>query len=323
MSRAQLIQTVRELERLLARPRGLFNGTSCNGSSSSSNKLRRICAVDNDASIASMKSGAIANAINTLAAGEEAMRDWDSAVRSLGLSKWAKTPLVKLSKDPSKELHEESLGVVDEADSLLKRTTVSKLLTYPLTVARHARHLAGEAVKRNDGDVSKPVRLAVVGARAESTLPSLFWQQLGIVTGLRWELTFIGPQTGPPGGPPHLAPGTEPMVTFSHKFGMYHECFSMSDLPYDGFCLFNSGIGHPKEGLNWEHTITMLQREQGKPALFTSFNMKDFERDQVVLKRIGTDISRFERHNPVRSLSQEHLANEKVYTNFSATLTHF
>ena len=97
---------------------------------------------------------------------------------------------------------------------------------------------------------------------------------------------------------------------------MYHEVSAAE--PYECFVLFNSGVGHSEEGINWRITLDMLSKEVGKRALFTSFNRKDFERDINELNRRGLKIEYQELNNPLGSTMREPISKEDVYVNNSA-----
>jgi len=202
----------------------------------------------------------------------------------------------------------------DLAERELRRALTSKLLTFPATLARHCQRLGLD----EESARGRPARVGVLGARAESTLPPLFWRQLAVLSGLEFHLVFIGPQAGSPRegtSPPPAAEG----LWFSSVNGLLHEVQDRLSAPLDAYVLFNSGIGHPKEGMNWEPSVQLL-RESGKRALLTSFNEHDLDRDLVALKRHGFSIEHIDRLNPLRSLAAESFEGDQVFFNHSATV---
>ena len=56
---------------------------------------------------------------------------------------------------------------------------------------------------------------------------------------------------------------------------------------WDGFVLFNPGLGHPKMK-HWKHTIKFMIGT-GKPILFTAHSTIDAKRDQLVLEKLLAD----------------------------------
>jgi len=228
------------------------------------------------------------------------VRGWDDMASQLGAASWL------------------SQGGLEERET--RTNLLSKLMTFPCTLACNSQGLGLET----EAGVSRPVRVAVLGARAESTLPHLFWQQLGLLTGLRWHLEFMGPHAGLPRQPyEELSAQRENVkVDFSCRMGLFHETHPQAELSWDAFVFFNSGIGHPKEGERWDATIKMLLG-CGKPVLFTSFNGKDLDRDLAALKSAGIRTSVIERANPMRSISPERVEGDPVFFNHCSVLARF
>jgi len=57
---------------------------------------------------------------------------------------------------------------------------------------------------------------------------------------------------------------------------------------WDGFVLFNPGIGHPFLANQWKHTVKFLLRT-GKPVLFTAHSALDAERDRAEFEKVLID----------------------------------
>lgn len=143
-----------------------------------------------------------------------------------------------------------------------------------------------------------PVRLFILGARAESSLPRPAWVQLAhMFPESRLHLIFIGPES--------MANRDDefplPERTASNPFGAvvedrvwhqmkistivdyYHSIhqtghFAPYDPYFDCFVLFHPGLGHPASSHEWEETLPMLL-ETKVPIISTGYTQFDLERD--------------------------------------------
>lgn len=237
---------------------------------------------------------------------QEVTSSWASVICGMGVSSWA-------SAAGPDDVGGDGAGV--------RERLLSRLLTYPMTVARFSNHLCPQASSAD------PVSLLVLGARAEAQLPALYWETLALVTGRRWHITFVGP---------HLADKQLPMVhsvlrahdrhvTFDSQPGLFHDVVARGDMALggaDGVVLFNSGIGHPKEGLKWRDSLQLLCKEECRAnLLLTSFNDADLANDEAaLLDGPLRDFSRKSATNPMRSLWPDEHQGDSVVTNHAATL---
>ncbi len=269
-----------------------------------------------------------ASAASASGGGQALLGDWGAAFRTLGIDRWLAAP-------PREQERE------------LRRTMASKLLTYPLTLSRHLEWLssaqARPAVQARAPSPQPwqpravvpgyPLRIGVLGARAESSLPSLYWQQLGLLSGRKLHLAFFGPHATLPLGAPERLGEDDCRVDFTCRSAFFHDAAAQaqqqaqqggqgqpqSHAALDAFVLFNSGVGHPKEGRLWDETIRTLSRGyRGKHALFTSFNTSDLARDLQAARAHGLAVEAVEDTNPMRSLAEETYEKDSVVTNFAA-----
>ncbi|ODA80043.1 hypothetical protein RJ55_03001 [Drechmeria coniospora] len=143
-----------------------------------------------------------------------------------------------------------------------------------------------------------PVRLFILGARAESSLPRSAWVQLAhLFPESRLHLIFVGPES--------MANRDDefplPARTASNPFGAvvedrvwykmkistivdyYHTIhktgyFAPHDPYFDCFVLFHPGLGHPASTHEWEETLPLLL-ETKVPIISTGYTQFDLERD--------------------------------------------
>ncbi|KOS18323.1 Protein MSS51 [Escovopsis weberi] len=143
-----------------------------------------------------------------------------------------------------------------------------------------------------------PVRLFVLGARAESSLPRAAWVQLAhLFPESKFHLIFIGPESMANRDDEFPLPERTP----SNPFGMvvedrvwykmkistivdyYHTIhktgyFAPYDPYFDCFVLFHPGLGHPASSHEWEETLPLLL-ETKVPIISTGYTKLDLERD--------------------------------------------
>ena len=193
---------------------------------------------------------------------------------------------------------------------------LSSALTFPLTLARAWPRLL------ESHPTGGPVRLGVIGARAEASLPIHMWQEALHLTGATGLcLEFFGPAAALPsvrasgeGGGAH---GASLRLELSHA-GLYHESpigramlrraasgadgDALSDEPLDepiddeappagrsptgalpdAYVLFNPGLGEPGWERAWAPTVRALCAS-GLPLLLTALSPADCERDEGFL----------------------------------------
>lgn len=142
------------------------------------------------------------------------------------------------------------------------------------------------------------VRLFILGARAESSLPRDAWVQLAhLFPQSRIHLIFIGPESMlnrddefplPPRTPTNpfgavVEDRVWPTMKISTIVDYYHTlhkagAFYPYDPYFDCFVMFHPGLGHPASSHEWEETIPMLL-ETKAPIIVTGYTQADMERD--------------------------------------------
>jgi mitochondrial splicing suppressor protein 51 len=141
-----------------------------------------------------------------------------------------------------------------------------------------------------------PVRLFILGARAESCLPREVWYQIAyLFPRSRFHLIFIGPESmaGRPSEPiPEKTPENPfgatiervsnhmKISTFVEYYHTMHEAnyFYPYDPYFDCFIMFHPGLGHAITSKEWEQTLPQLLSTKC-PILVTGYTQEDMDRD--------------------------------------------
>ena len=149
---------------------------------------------------------------------------------------------------------------------------------------------------------SKPtppmVRIFILGARAESSLPREVWAQLvHMFPGASIHLLFIGPDSmvgreselplpeRTPENPfgmivdERVAPQMKISTIVDHFHNIHKtEYFAPFDPYFDAFMLFHPGLGNPLSSQEWEPTVAQLL-ETKVPIICTGFSEQDMMQD--------------------------------------------
>jgi len=143
-----------------------------------------------------------------------------------------------------------------------------------------------------------PVRLFILGARAESSLPREAWIQLSyLFPRSTFHLIFIGPESMANRDAEYPLPERTPsnpfgavvedrissqmkISTFVEYFHTLHESqvFYPYDPYFDAFVLFHPGLGHPASSHEWADSIRPLL-ETKVPIICTGYTEYDMRRD--------------------------------------------
>jgi splicing suppressor protein 51 len=143
-----------------------------------------------------------------------------------------------------------------------------------------------------------PVRIFILGARAESSLPRNVWTQLAhMFPRVTFHIHLIGPESmlnrdaefPLPERTPSNPFGSITEARFSHSmkistfveyYHTLHEAgtFYPFDPYFDCFVLFHPGLGHPASSAEWAETIPQLL-ETKVPILVTGYTEWDMQRD--------------------------------------------
>ncbi|KAI2469219.1 PXA domain-containing protein [Annulohypoxylon bovei var. microspora] len=212
---------------------------------------------------------------------------------------------------------------------------VTRLLTYPVTIGsilhelspyniRKGGRLTPEGLKslsalrytlhppRTGGgeDIkglrpeAPPVRIFILGARAESSLPRNVWVQLAhLFPRGKFHLIFIGPESMTNRDDEFPLPARTPSNPFGaivedrvwptmkistivdyyhtlHKTGQFYPY----DPYFDCFVMFHPGLGHPASSHEWAETVPLLL-ETKAPIIVTGYTQYDMDRDIEWVKK--------------------------------------
>ncbi|GAB7361891.1 hypothetical protein MBLNU230_g1929t1 [Neophaeotheca triangularis] len=208
---------------------------------------------------------------------------------------------------------------------------VTRLLTYPITIGSVLHELSPYSMKGRDGRLTAeglkslsalrytlhpprtgagtsisglrpnppPIRLFILGARAESSLPREVWLQLShLFPRSTFHLIFIGPESmsnrehefplpernaSNPFGAVVEDRGLGGSLKISTYVDYYHtlhsaQHFAPYDPYFDAFVLFHPGLGHPASSHEWAETLPQLL-ETKVPVICTGYTDFDMQRD--------------------------------------------
>lgn len=178
-----------------------------------------------------------------------------------------------------------------------------KIDTLPLIALRYTLHppRTGEGLGVKGLRVrAPPVRIFVLGARAESSLPRSVWQQFSFLfPNALFHLNLIGPEAMANRDrelplPPRTAENpfgavVEDRATYQMKITTFVEyyhtlhkakLFQPFDPYFDCFVLFHPGLGHPASSHEWEETLPQLL-ETKVPVICTGYTEHDMDRDRA------------------------------------------
>jgi len=223
-------------------------------------------------------------------------------------------------------LYSRQFNAIDEERSLRQAT---RLLTYPATVGSILHELSPYDLGRNGRLTAEglkslsalrytlhpprtgagldikglrptppPVRIFILGARAESSLPREVWVQLTyLFPRSSFHLVFIGPEAMtnrddefplPPRTPSNpFGAIVEDRINSQMKISTYVEYFhtlhdaqhfAPYDPYFDAFVLFHPGLGHPASSHEWVDTIRPLL-DTKVPIICTGYTEWDMQRD--------------------------------------------
>ena len=182
---------------------------------------------------------------------------------------------------------------------------VSHPLTFPLTLGSFVnQEFAGASTREK-------LRVCVVGARAECTLPVQYWRELLVVTmhqNIDFQIDFVGPDVPLKSSKVRTVPLDEHSQVIEMRFkrsylhkAIFDELKSQKDNgdntpekiknKWDMFVLFNPGIGHPHLAKCWTPTLKFLAKTK-KPTLITAHSEIDSERDlKIVQQMLSHDVA--------------------------------
>ncbi|RUS20866.1 hypothetical protein BC938DRAFT_475491, partial [Jimgerdemannia flammicorona] len=197
---------------------------------------------------------------------------------------------------------------------------VSKLLTHPITIAstlhqsspfKVGKELTPEGLRSiaalrttlypreelaKDGVTLLPtdtIRIFLVGARAEASLPPHIWLQLAhLFPQTPFHIHFIGPDAIPSKGVPNkpFSTSLDARLTFTYDPSFYHQYHERIGGtthfdPYrDVFFLFSPGFAHPLTRNGWRSSVANML--ETKCAVFvTGFDEEDMKGDMAAFEK--------------------------------------
>ncbi|KAJ2360233.1 translational activator for mitochondrial COX1, partial [Coemansia sp. RSA 2607] len=232
---------------------------------------------------------------------------------------------------------------------------VSKVLTYPVTIAATLHQyspftlgsgLTAEGLKslaalrttirehelaRSEKELEmqqRPLRVFVLGARAEAMLPPHLYLQLAyLLPSSPLQVYFVGPESIPAVGETRSTIVVSSRLALKYHRGFFHDAiwsFAPFDPFTDVFFLFSPGLAHPRGRAGWQPTVDKLL--ETKCAVFaTGFHAQDMAADVAGLEEdFGPRIDWLLRPRPnpfaslkrdfgIRNLQEWAIANWGIY----------
>ena len=160
------------------------------------------------------------------------------------------------------------------AEAAARKAAVDLLtggLTFPYTLASVGQRFGGGA--------GQPVRICVVGARAEASMPLPMWREALCLAG--WgalRVDMVGPKVSETKArDDDRGVSVVPEAALFHESALHRAHLSGSELP-DAFVLFNPGLGEPGWDRAWAPTVHALLALR-RPVLLTALSASDAEQD--------------------------------------------
>jgi len=190
------------------------------------------------------------------------------------------------------------------------KALVSHLLSTPLTLASQSKYIIQHCANGNTNNDSLEFNWCCVGARAEASIPLMYWKEFLMLSraslvsedcgsfpskrNLAMSLDFIGPDI-----PPKLSEqsviipegqvddnnscSTSLSLRGCHR-GYFHESPATEKFnSWHAFILFNPGLGHPNLQKTWEPTLNLILDRGSGVLLLTAHSEHDMDRDATIL----------------------------------------
>ena len=169
---------------------------------------------------------------------------------------------------------------------------MSAALTFPMTIAAFLR---GRPQPPGGG----PVRIAVLGARAEAQLPEHLWREVSeLLSAVDLELVFVGPSASEGMASPRTSHAGS-RLSREWMPGLFHEtvlgralldqasaverCHATN--AFHAYVAFNPGVGHPDWQEAWRPTMRAVLGT-GAPLLLTALSSFDADQDSEFWRRM-------------------------------------
>ena len=189
-------------------------------------------------------------------------------------------------------------------DAELRQGLLTELLTYPLTLATFLKQLPPHTATTSATTV-----ISVIGARAEATLPPIYWAQIfHEVDHPALTLSFVGPDI------PKKLHGKEEELEFYGKKRLIRTFKSeaLNEANWDhkpnAIIMFNPGFSHDKLADGWKPSLNIILNASGRvPTLVTGLHQFDAENDHLsVVNQHNQKNRKFSKpvDNPFASMKQ-------------------
>lgn len=269
-------------------------------------------------------------------------KEWTASPEVKSISRFvANVPRSLISaSDMMQYIHNRGPGELTRVLSPPAIRTLSALLTFPLTLAYGLSHIFPP---RRD---LKSIKILVVGARSESSLPVPWWQEMLFANTnlLSHHLRMVGPglqlNKEIAGDASCTADIRELTMMGDNEYSKFlritnnyslstakkiHDDFtvlhehpeSLKLLQWaDVFVLFNPGYGNDNLKASWDPTMKLLLQTR-KPILCTAYGHHDLKRDLTTLDAITAETDDQELGEPIDFLIPPH---ENPFKTFKCTL---
>ena len=171
----------------------------------------------------------------------------------------------------------------EAAEAAARKAAVDLLtggLTFPYTLASVGQRFCGGA--------GQSVRICVVGARAEASMPLPLWREALCLAG--WgalRVDMVGPKVSDTKArDDDRGVSVVPEAALFHESALHRAHLSGAELP-DAFVLFNPGLGEPGWDRAWAPTVRALLALR-RPVLLTALSASDAEQDAAFWSAAAT-----------------------------------
>jgi splicing suppressor protein 51 len=186
---------------------------------------------------------------------------------------------------------------------------LSTMLTYPLSLSFGIRSIFGERIDS--------LNVTVIGARKESSLPSIWWEETMRTCSIkRLDMSMVGPGLNQP-PPPHYSVSRDLGGGLTREFAKHYTSGDIAPLhdhpdarkillETNLFVLYNPGLGSGPLKELWKPTLELLLSTK-KPILCTSHCQFDMDRDLATINAASE-----EDVDPEQGQQLEYLINPTV-----------
>ncbi|CCF56382.1 hypothetical protein KAFR_0B00840 [Kazachstania africana CBS 2517] len=214
-------------------------------------------------------------------------------------------------------------------DTEFQLATVTKMLSYPITIAsvlhqyspyslyphgpitleglksiaalRYSLYPSQHKSSRSVLNKTRPMRIFILGARAESQLPGHVWKQFQYLFPLQtFEIIFIGPEcqlrepSNSVGGANNIVKRIDDTISLVYHPKLFHDIHKAQDFfPYDPyndvFFVFHPGFASPETKELWMNDTVKALLDTKCAVFHTGFSKKDLSNDVKLLNKMYGD----------------------------------